>query len=303
MDTDTRREPPHPDVVTADPARGDAADRPVAPAVPAQQELPFDDESDQPIPYALTARARRTVAPASLPALRIVGGDPDGPDGDPGGEADPHDTRPARARALRRAGLDVRTIASRLSVDDLLVRAWVGETLTAVLPEPTDGASARGGATADGAAVADGAAGEIRRLAAAGAAVRLQRDPAFAAGVGLLTAVSEADAHALTLAGPRAEVVVRALGWLRTTADLDDRRVRVVLRVGRAVAADASRHEWATRLRVPVTRVTVTRWAAPPFPTASEVLVRVRDPQLAARVGGWCDALLAGAESAPAEAF
>lgn len=130
----------------------------------AQATLPFDadTDADQPIGYALTARARRSVAPDDLPRLHLVPGSSDpasartfapgraGVAGTahlttstdtlrqhgsrhPGAIAglhdgfldDPGDTRPARARALHRAGVDVSGIARTLDLDELLVRAWV----------------------------------------------------------------------------------------------------------------------------------------------------------------------------------
>ncbi|MFA9429582.1 hypothetical protein [Egicoccus sp. AB-alg2] len=253
----------------------------------AQQPLPFDDEADQPIPFALTARARRTVAPDTLPPLTVVDAPtvraPATRPTDPADE-DPSDTRPARARALRRAGLGAATIAKRLQVDELLVRAWIGQTLAAVAPRPPVAAAPDGEA-----ALAD----DRRRRAAEEAVGRLATEPAFAAGLGLLAAVSEADAHAVTLATPRADLLVRALDWLRAHAQVDAGRVRVIVRAGSGLAADAVRHEWSRRLALEAARVTVVRWPAAPAPDAVEVLVRLHDPRTAARVGGWCDAFLA----------
>ncbi|HSK21965.1 MAG TPA: hypothetical protein VK906_02255 [Egicoccus sp.] len=256
----------------------------------AQPVLPFDDESERPIAYALTARARRSVAPASLPSLTVVAGA--GDDAIEEAQApieDPTDTRPARARALRRAGLSPAAIATRLRADELLVRGWVGETLSSV-QRPAAVAPADAAAQAARVAYDEG-----RRAGAAEATERLGNDPAFAAGLGLLAAVSEADLHAMTLASPRVDLVVRALRWLRGVADVDPGRVRVVVRAGAGVAADGIRHDLASRLEVEPGRITVARWPAAPAPDAAEVLVRVHDPRLAARAGGWCDAFLAPA--------
>lgn len=131
----------------------------------AQIPLPFDDEAEDPIPFALTARARRTVAPHAVPALRVITAPPS-VDPDPGaaragaatsatgGPAladvgahavigdDPSDTRPARARALRRSGRAHADIASELGVDELLVRAWTGHVPVA-RPSGRSGRSAR----------------------------------------------------------------------------------------------------------------------------------------------------------------
>jgi hypothetical protein len=263
----------------------------------AQPVLPFDDESERPIPFALTARARRSVAPASLPPLTVVDGAGlgGGADADAATSPDDHsDTRPARARALRRAGLSPTAIATRLRADELLVRAWVGETLSAVprpIVAPVDAA-----AQAARAAYDDG-----RHAGRAEATPRLADDAAFAAGVGLLSAISETDLHTVTLAGHRPDLVVHALTWLRGVAEVDPGRVRVVVRAGAGVAADGVRHDLAQRLGVEPGRITVARWPAAPAPDATEVLVRVHDPRLAARVGGWCEALLAPADPPAAD--
>lgn len=260
----------------------------------AQPVLPFDDESDRPIAYALTARARRTVAPASLPPLTVVAGAGAAPSHQDAPAEDPSDTRPARARALRRAGLSPSAIATRLRADELLVRGWVGETLSAVPPATV--------APADAAVQAARAAFDEGRAAAVEEAhQRLAVDPSFAAGVGLLSAVSETDPHTVTLAGHRPDLVLRALRWLRGTDEVDPGRVRVVARAGAGLAADAVRHQLAQRLEVEPSRVTVVRWPGAPAPDATEVLVRVHDPRLAARVGGWCQAFLASPDASVAD--
>jgi hypothetical protein len=93
-----------------------------------QPSLPFDGVADAPIPYSLTARARRTVAPDDLPALRVIS-DPPAPTtpADAGAaqqlDDERSDTRPARARALARAGTPLPAIAQQLDVDELLVEA------------------------------------------------------------------------------------------------------------------------------------------------------------------------------------
>jgi hypothetical protein len=276
----------------------------VVPPMGAQQPLPFDDEADHPIPFRLTARARRTVAPDRLPPLEVV---PDRGTGDrghrtaPGTDAgeddghldDPTDTRPARARALRRAGIPVARIATQLGVDELAVRAWTGdvtvtETDEAVRALPT-GAQAR-----DLEVEHDRLAFELARAAAREDAVdRLARDADFAAGVGLAAALAEVDVHAVTLSSGHPEVVGRLLTWLSAHADVDLARVRVVLRLGPDVAGDVARHRWAAGLALPVERISHTRWRGAPAPDATDALVRLHDPSLAATVAGWRDALLA----------
>jgi hypothetical protein len=305
----------------------------LAPRTGAQQPLPFDDEADDPIPFALTARARRTVAPDRLPPLEVVpdraapspeppspapaGAQPrpgavrpqpapatqpsparrSGDEVDDGHLDDPTDTRPARARALRRAGVQVARIAAQLGVDDLAVRAWTGDVAAESTTEPgTDGG--RTPSRPHDPALArehdeDRAAFELARAAAREVALgRLTSDPTFAAGVGLVAALAEVDTHAVTLVSPHPEVVGRVLGWLVTHAEVDPGRVRVVLRIGPDVAGDLARHRWAAGLGVPVDRVSHTRWRGAPAPDATDALVRLHDPALAATVAGWRDALL-----------
>jgi hypothetical protein len=280
----------------------------LVPPTGAQQALPFDDESDHPIPFALTARARRTVAPDQLPPLEVVpdrrgdGQRPAAVDEDDDGHLDdPTDTRPARARALRRAGVPVGRIARQLQVDDLAVRAWTGDTTTGADDDEGDPrpAHAAGSALADarGRSLArddERTAFELARAAARQDALdRLTSAAGFAAGVGLVAALAEVDAHAVTLASPHPEVIGRLLAWLATNADVEVVRVRVVLRIGPDVAGDLARHRWAARIGVPVDRISHTRWRGAPAPDATDALVRIHDPALAASVAGWRDALLA----------
>ena len=107
-----------------------------------QAVLPLDLDPDEPVPFRLTPKARRAVAPHTLPTLEVVEPPtaPTGPVRDPSSEDedddpvevphdldDPHDPRSARARALRRGGMAVRDIARRLDVDELAVRTWTGD--------------------------------------------------------------------------------------------------------------------------------------------------------------------------------
>lgn len=179
-------------VDTTDRRTGDSSDdtgaaRAGDPAGQAHQaRLPLEDGSGAPVPYTLTVRGRRVVAPESLPDLSLLkpGGEPppEGesgpapagtaagdlvrdpvwePAGDAGGVPDDEpaggvagptadarlageaasswpadqpihaglagevaDTRPARARALRRAGMGHAAIAHELGLGEMVVRAW-----------------------------------------------------------------------------------------------------------------------------------------------------------------------------------
>lgn len=259
--------------------------------------LPFHDEADAPIAFALTARARRTVAPATLPPLSIVDG---------AAEEDPADTRPARARALRRAGAGVTDIARQLGVDELLVRAWAGDVVARaerrrasgaaraaeVLAAPAgrSGRLALPGSSGDGRAPDPHLSG-VRHEAMIEARRRLGVDADFAAGVGLLAGVVGADRHALTFQTDRPELAERVMAWVTQHAGADPRDVRVVLRLGSAVAGDLARHRWASRLGVDTEQVAFTRWRQAATDHAAEAMVRITDPEVAARVDGWCEAL------------
>jgi hypothetical protein len=275
----------------------------IAPPTGAQQPLPFDDEADHPIPFTLTARARRTVAPEALPPLELVPdrarrhgrGTPAVDEDDDGHLDDPTDTRPARARALRRAGVPVARIAGQLGVDELAVRAWTGD-VAASSADPVDlrrAAPSRAEAL-DLELEQERTAFELARAAAREEALaRLAQDPSFAAGVGLVAALAEVDVHAVTVSCAHPEVIGRLLTWLAAHAEIDLDRVRVVLRLGPDVAGDLARHRWAEGVGIPVERIAHTRWRGAPAPDATDALVRFHDAALAATIAGWRDALLA----------
>jgi hypothetical protein len=275
----------------------------------AQPALPFDEAADRPIPFRLTARARRVVAPQALPPLTVVPTSPEpttrrwggtlvarperARDEEPGVGERPADTRPARARALRRAGVGPTAIARKLGVDELLVRAWVGDAVVTPTPAPPPPETATEHEETTGYAL-------VRAAAAEEARELVRTDAAFAAGLGLVAAVVVADAHAATFATTRADLAARIIAWLRDRAGVEPGSLRIVLRLGTGVAGDLARHRWAETLGVPVAAVVHTRWHHAPVPAAIEALVRIADPTVAATLAGWCDALLepAGGPSA-----
>lgn len=290
--------------------------------------LPYDDEADRPVGFSLTARARREIAPHDLPPLRVV-------DDDDGAIERPNDTRPARARALRRAGASIEDITRQLEVDDLVARAWVGEVapggsvpsrrrtprahgrhlaaatslpVTTSLSEATS--SVTTGAIAQSVtgedahdAEEDGAFDEARAVAARDGRWRLEHDAAFAAGVGLLAALAKVDRHAITVATDRAELAGAVMAWLCRYAAVTPGAVRVVLRLGGRRAADLERHRWASELGIPLERVSYTRGSGLDATDRVEALLRVHDPDLASQVAGWCDALLQPADDPADVAF
>ncbi|MEX2551170.1 MAG: hypothetical protein WD638_13175 [Nitriliruptoraceae bacterium] len=276
-------------------------------SAPAEQPLlPLDDDEpipfvlaaaeEEPVGFALTARARRAVAPDSLPDLTLVqrDGAAPAPTPDPDGGVDrPGDTRPARARALRRAGVPTGEIAEQLDADPLTVAAWVGE----VAPTGRRRSSARLQAVAPTPAVSDETEEELahhlaRADAASRARGRLREDAPFAVGVGLLAAIATVDRHAVTLRSADLRVVGRVLRWLGTEAPGITDQARVIARVGPQLAGDLARHRVADHLGLALEQVSWTRWRGASDPSGLEVLVRLADPSGVTMVAGWIDAAL-----------
>lgn len=329
-----------------DPDRSEA--QPALPfELPLEEPLPYDDEADQPVDLALTAKARRVVAPTEMPALRLVttaaGTGVSGQVTDPAMrdvatvthtttdphppavriDDDPSDTRPSRARALRRAGRTPSRIAEQLGVDELLVRAWVADVaprgsrrrdaggsggVRTAAPAAAHVSVQRRRADGDGADVVDDhrddhrTAFELARAAARDEARRERlHDPDFAGGVGLLAGIAEIDPHAVTIGSVESDVVVAALRWIREQLDIAPERVRVVLRIGPRVAGDLAAHRWAKVLEIPRERLAVASWRDAPTDDAEQVLLRIADPTAAAAVAGWRDALLAPPGDDPAD--
>lgn len=267
-------------------------------AGPAQGVLPLDLHPDEPVPFRLTPKARRLVAPHQLPALEVVGEDtataPVPEDLD-----DPHDPRSARARALRRGGMSVADIADRLQVDELAVRSWVGDLagtrrrhrLRAVAPPrrpipTTDDVEAR--------LVRRRAAHQQERERAVAEGPGRLADPDFVRGLAFTVAAAELEEHAVLVAVRDRAVATVVCRWLVDHAGADPRELRVVLRLGSAVGADLAVHRWAEALSLPVDRISRTMWRSAPADDAVEAMVRVPDVTVAARVAGWRDVLLAG---------
>lgn len=269
---------------------------------------PGDDAAhEQPIGFALTVRARREVAPATLPDLSVVADRSASTYGLEDGALDePGDTRPARARALRRAGVPLSEIARQLTTDTLTVAAWVGEVAPQRRRQPgpsrTDGHAVAGVAqpmveqphsdqepTDDDAEVAHHLA---RAAAADDARARLSSDAIFALGVGVLAGIAEVDPHAVTLTAGSVALVARALDVLCEEQPQVRSRARVIARVGPAVAGDLVRHRTATALGLDPTQVNWTRWRGAASEEAVQLLVRIAAPDLAAAVAGWVDAAL-----------
>jgi len=257
-----------------------------------------DTDHDQPNGFALTARARRVVAPDSLPELTVVPAPRQLEDA----LEVPDDTRPARARALRRAGVPVTGIAAQLDADPLVVTAWTGDVgvLASLRPSSEPGQLERRTPDAGPAAASsrvedhqDTTAGALARAQATRhARERIAADPAFALTAGLLAGVAEVDAHAVTVTSDDLRVVQRVVDALLAVRPQARANVRVVVRVGPEAAGDLARHRIAAALALDVGQVTWTRWRTPPRPDAERVLLRVADPELAEGFAGAIDAVL-----------
>ncbi len=257
-----------------------------------------DDEHDRPIGFALTARARRAVAPHSLPDLAVV---PAGPAPVEVDQEPADDTRPARARALRRAGVSISRIAAQLDADPLMVTAWAGEVAVRTprprrAAEPTPAAHPVAPEVDDTVDRHDPDEATARALARAAAArqahARLTDDPAFSLSAALLAAVAEVDEHAVTVVTDDVRIARRALDALAGELPSARALARVVVRVGPEAAGDLVRHRSAAALGVDAAQVTWTRWRQAPRPDAVRLLLRVADPTLADDVAGIVEAVL-----------
>lgn len=251
---------------------------PVQEPVPehAQPTLPFADSAlDAPIPYGLTARARRVVAPSTLPDLAVLPGK-DGND-----FADQRfDTRPARARALRRSGRNLPEIAAELEVGEEFVAAWTRD----VMPRRR---SRTRRSTSWLQPVGDSVAAALEPRAAA-------VDNDELAAVGFVLGLAEVTTHALTIATTDPVVARSVVRWLQARVGVHAARLRVTLTTGPAVARDLTAHRWAEAVGIPVESVVAAPWPDAPEPTAVRARLRVADPQVAATVMGWRAALLTG---------
>jgi len=283
----------------------------VAVAEQAMLPLPYDDEADLPVAFELTARARRTVAPESLPPLRLVDNAPASHQGhDPD---DRSDTRPARARAMMRAGMSPTAIARQLDVDDLLVRAWTGATLQAT-PNHIDmsATSTKVSKRSDDASNDHQRQQEWIAKARAQATTRLLDDADFARGLGMLAGTGVIDDHAVTITTGDQRIARCLVEWATTWLPEVEGRFRVVLRVGPDVAADVARFHWAQALSLEVADIGVARsrlgrprpgphsgphagsrhGSVPPSANETQAIIRLADPQIAATLTGWLSSLL-----------
>lgn len=264
-----------------------------------QARLPLD--LDAPIPFELTARARRLVAPTSLPALEVV----PGPDEDVGGDGfdvleDPADTRPARARALRRAGMSIDGIAAELDLEAFVVSALVDDIAPVAsarrrLRSVDGGRVARRSADLEEAARVERVRQQFegrRRQARDEVAQPLTETDDFVRGLGLVVGTARIVPHAILVTVRDRDVAAAISTWIGRHLLDEATRMRVILRVAPQLSGDVERHAWADSLGVPVERITLTRWRNAPEADSVEATIRVADAEAAGRLAGWRDAAL-----------
>jgi hypothetical protein len=247
-----------------------------------QPTLPFAASADEPIGYVLTARARRKVAPETLPDLTVI----PGKEIDDGVWPDPHDPRPARARALRRSGRTIDDVAVELGVGVDLVSTWCEDVTPRrrrkppVVPRPTRELDPR-----------------IRHDARNRATGAIAGSAEQAAIGGLIAGIAVIAGSAVTVTPPEPAIAVPIIGWMRRHADAKE--IRAVVAVGPGVARDLVAQDWARRLGLPIGAVAHVPWAEAPDPGAVRVTVRCVDPAVAAVVAGWRDALTESTSTDP----
>ena len=286
--------------------RPSAGTRPRVPGTAVQAALPFDDEADAPVGYALTASARRLLAPDPLPALRLVRPRLDGQEPSVA-IPDPHDIRPARARALRRAGHDPAVIAARLGSTPEEAARWCGDVGPVRRTRPGRRSVATGHASTgepDGGSAQDrpptsAATDHVRSGARRAVAARSAADPAFARDLGLIVGGARPSGATVAVTVTHVALAAAVLDRLRAETGLAAHGLRVVLRVGPARSADRARHEWADRLALPLERVAAVRWPLATDPEDIDATLHLVDPEVVAHLRGWMDAVVDGVDRVP----
>jgi hypothetical protein len=262
---------------------------------PQMLPLPFDDGSDDAVPFVLTAAAHREVlgrdvplvavpAPAVTPTLSTTPSEP--------ADDEVTDTRRVQARALLRSGMPVSTIAAALGADVAMVGRWTADL--------GDELARRRRRTAR--RVVRSSRSASPTVAPSLAPTAPAADPQARALLlpGLAFALTEADDESVTIAHDRIEPVAVLLDALRAVTELEESRVRVAVRLAPEVPADRVRAELAQRFGMDASAITIGRSGGRSGGRAAgrsgesaqrdiELRVDVRDAAAAAIVRAWID--------------
>jgi hypothetical protein len=258
--------------------------------------LPFDDGSDEAVPYVLTAAAHREVLGRDVPPLVVVPR-PAPASSSVGGVAVPvsvedgtSDARRAQARALLHSGMPVATIAAALGVEVGLVERWTADLVDELARRRRRTGRRGHGAAAPPSAVSAAvpAHAPADALADASADAPVERSQRERLLPGLAFAVTEVDGDTVILAHDRLEPVALVLDALRALGDVPTARMRVAVRLAPDLPADRTRAAVAARLGVDAATLTVGR-SGPGVHRGMELRVDLRDAACAAQVRAWRD--------------
>lgn len=271
------------------------------PQLPATADpLPARTTDEHPVSYQLTARARRVVAPETLPELSVLPSSPaadsggaDAHDGTAGPCSDPFDPRPAQARALRRSGRSIAEIVDRLEASPVLVARWCRDVASRPARRaPTPAAPAGADRVRDERVVRSnrgvGRAGDVAHDRVRGLLETADGPPAALEEVVASAVRVVAATVSVTVAAP--DLAAAAVGWLCAEAFADRRQLRVVLEVSDDVAADRAVRRWAEWLGIDPTAITVTVDRAP-HREGVRATLRITDPRVATALLAWQKAL------------
>jgi hypothetical protein len=228
--------------------------------------LSFDDESDAPIPFVLTAAAQRGVLGREIPPLSVVPA-----------AVEPADTRRVQARALLRSGMPVPTIAAALDVDAVTVEGWTADLIDELARRRRRTVHRARGARISPGIDAGGTDGEPVSVT--------ERDRMLP---GLAFAVAATDGDAVTLLHDRlSPVAVLVDALIDQVPDLRG-RMRVALRVGGGLPQDRVRAEVADRLGIDAHRIIVGRGGEDLMSSGRlEIRIDIRDEVAAQLVRSW----------------
>lgn len=252
--------------------------------------LPFDDGTDDAVPFVLTAAAHREVLGRPVPPLVAVGPAAQGhapevqhdaevePEVEPEVEDEAGDTRRMQARALLRSGMPVPTIAAALGVPEARVERWTVDLVDELARRRRRSAAAHRQDTVPLARPAPHRS--VQPSVAPSAEGRARLIP------GLALACAEVDPDGVALVRGGLEEFALLLGAIREVHVLDASRIRVAARIAVDVAADRALRTIAEELAVDPATIVVGR-ARPDAAQDVELRIDVRDARAAGLVTEW----------------